>query len=211
MAYLVGKQEFWSLSFSVDERVLIPRPETEHLVELVIEFLEGRPSPRVADVGTGSGAVAVAMAHERPDAEVLAVDASPDALSVARANAEKNDADIELLEGDLLEPLVKRGPFDAIASNPPYIREGDYAGLPPEVRREPRTALVAGPDGLAAIDRLVNGAPALLLPGGLLAIEVGEGQAAEVLERMRRAGFTGARSKRDLSGTERIVAGVTPG
>ena len=210
VAYLTGKQEFWSLPLVVDGRVLVPRPETEHLVEVVLEALKGRAMPRVADIGTGSGAIAVAIAHERPDAEVLAVDRSIDALAVARHNAETNDADIELLEGDLLAPLADRGPFDAIASNPPYIPEGDWGGLPPEVRREPRGALLSGPDGLDAIRRLVAGAPPLLVPGGLLAIEVGAGQAPEVMALMARAGFTRCWAKRDLSGIERIGAGVTP-
>ena len=210
VAYLVGRKEFWSLSFAVDERVLIPRPETEHLVEAVLAALKGRVGPRVADIGTGSGAVAVALAHDRPDAEVIAVDLSPAALEVARHNAAAHDVEVEFLEGDLVAPLAARGPFFAIASNPPYIREDEMAGLPAEVRREPRSALVAGPDGLALLRRLVEGALPLLQPDGLLALEVGSGQAEAVVGLMRAGGYAGIERHKDLGGIERVVVGRRP-
>jgi release factor glutamine methyltransferase len=205
VAYLVGRREFWSLAFSVDERVLVPRPETELLVETVLALVAGRPSPRIADIGTGSGAIAIAVAHERPDAQVVAVDRSAGALEVARGNAEALDVDIELVEGDLLAPLAGREPFRVIASNPPYIPDGDFAGLPPEVKREPREALLAGADGLAVLRRLATGAPACLEPGGALAVEVGRGQAGAVAELFAGAGLEGVEVKRDLAGIERVV------
>jgi release factor glutamine methyltransferase len=210
VAYLVGKQEFWSLPLVVDPRVLIPRPETEHLVEAALSALLGRRAPRVADIGTGSGAVALAIAHERPDAEVVAVDRSPEALAVARANAAALELEVELVEGDLLAPLADRAPFDLIVSNPPYVREGDYDGLPPEVKREPRAALLAGPDGLAVLRRLVDGAPGLLAAGGVLALEFGAGQASEVAALMDARGYLEVKARRDLAGIERVVEGRRP-
>ena len=205
VAYLVGRQEFWSLPFQVDARVLVPRPETEGVVEAVLALLEGRTAPRVADIGTGSGAIAVAVAHERPDAQVVAVDRSPDALAVAQANAAANGVTIELLEGDLLAPLAGRGPFDVIASNPPYIPDGEYATLPPEVQREPRSALLGGKDGLDLVRRLVAGAPGLLGDAGALVLEVGMGQAQVVAALAPAAGYRAAEVRRDLAGIERVV------
>jgi release factor glutamine methyltransferase len=210
VAYLVGRREFWSMSFAVDERVLIPRPETEHLVEAVLASIKGRAAPRVADIGTGSGAVAVAVAHERPDAQVIAVDLSPAALAVARANAAAHAVDVEFIEGDLLAALAGRGPFNAIASNPPYIREDEMATLPVEVRREPPSALCAGPDGLSILLRLVTGALSLLAPEGALVLEVGRGQAEAVAEAMRAAGLGRIERHRDLGGIERVVVGRRP-
>ncbi len=185
--------------------MLVPRPETETLVEAVLALLAGKRAPSVADIGTGSGAIAVAIAHERPDARVVAVDRSADALAVARMNAAANGVAIELHEGDLLAPL--RGQFDAIASNPPYIADGELATLQPEVQREPKAALLAGPDGLAVIRRLVAEAPPLLAEGGALAMEVGAGQAPSVADLMRAHQFRGVDVKRDLAGIERVVIG----
>jgi release factor glutamine methyltransferase len=208
VAYLVGRKEFWSLPLRVDERVLVPRPETELLVEVVLAAIAGRSAPRIADIGTGSGAIALAVAHERPDARVYAVDRSAGALAVARENAATLHAEIELLEGDLVAPLAAHAPFAAIASNPPYVADGDYDSLPVEVRREPREALCAGADGLAVIRRLVAEAPPLLEPGGTLALEVGMGQAPAVAEQMRAAGLEGVAVRRDLAGIERVVLGL---
>ena len=208
VAYLVSRQEFWSIPLYVDERVLIPRPETEILVEVVLAFLKGKAQPRVLDVGTGSGAIAIAIAHERPDAEVLAVDVSPGALEVAKRNAEAADAEVEFLAGDLFAPASARGPFTAIASNPPYIEDGAFAALQREVQREPRGALLGGPDGLAVIRRLVAGAPPLLEEGGMLAMELGAGQAQAVARLLGARGFREVAVKRDLAGIERIVSGL---
>ncbi len=207
VAYLVGKQEFWSLPFTVDPRVLVPRADTETLVQAVLAELSGKPSPTVADIGTGSGAIAVAVAHERPDARIIAVDRSADALAVAQENAAANDVEIEFREGDLLSPLATDGPYQAIASNPPYIPEGEYSTLPAEVRREPKGALLAGADGLEVIRRLIEGAPPLLAPGGALLLEVGMGQAPAVGELMRKRGFSTVETRKDLAGIERVVIG----
>ena len=207
VAYLVGKQEFWSISFAVDARVLVPRPETELVVEIALAALKGRFAPRLVDVGTGSGAIAVAIAHERPDAEIIAIDRSPAALELATKNAASAEVDVEFLEGDLLAPVAARGPFSAIVSNPPYIADADFFTLPPEVLREPREALFGGADGLDVIRRLIAAAPPLLVPGGLLAIELGMGQAPEVMRLMSAAGLVGVIARKDLAGIERVVAG----
>ena len=208
VAYLLGAQEFWSLSFAVDARVLVPRPETEGLVEAALALLRGRAAPTLVDVGTGSGAIAIAVAHERPDAEVIAIDRSPDALVVARANAARHTVDVTFLEGDLLAPIAGRR-VDVIASNPPYIAEGDFDTLPPEVRREPRGALLAGPDGLDVIRRLITDAPALLVPDGALLLEIGAGQSDQVQELGRRR-FREVSVRKDLAGIERVIVARVP-
>ena len=209
LAYLTGEREFWSLRLLVDRRVLVPRPETETLVEAALERL--RPGARVADVGTGSGAIVIALATELGAGEFLAVDRSADALDVARANAAAHGLSgrIAFFEGDLLAPLGERAAtLDAIVANPPYIPAGELSGLQPEVRdHEPRLALDGGPDGLAVIDRIVAGAPRLLRPGGWLLLEVGAGQAPRVGERLGRTGaFDLTATRRDLAGVERVVA-----
>jgi release factor glutamine methyltransferase len=282
VAYVVGKKEFWGLELAVDARVLVPRPDTETLVDEALERIgraprprasraagpsprpsplrgEGDPesealageaaapespppgaapaealpteaappgaapaealpaeaappkaAPRVADVGTGSGAIAVAIAKERPDAVVLATDLSPDALAVARANALRHGAAVTFLEGDLEAPLIPHAPFDLIVANLPYVPTGDLAGLAPEVRAEPRRALDGGLDGLALVRRLVAAAPALLGPGGALALEIGVGQAAETARLCAAAGLADVRVRRDLGAIERVVSAVRP-
>lgn len=179
--YLTGEQEFWSLSFRVTPEVLIPRPETEHLVEILLR-LRLRPDPRLLDLGTGSGCLAIAAAREIPGALVVAVDSDAAALEVARGNAHRHGVTerITFLRGDLFEPLAgrrwERG-FDVILSNPPYVPEADWAALEPEVREhEPKAALTPGPDGLAIHRRLAAGAASWLRPGGALLAEIGGGQ-----------------------------------
>jgi release factor glutamine methyltransferase len=169
-----------------------------------------KAAPRIADVGTGSGAIAVTLAKERPDALVFAVDLSPDALAVARANAERHGAAVTFLEGDLEVPLIPHAPFDLIVANLPYIPAGDIAGLAPEVRAEPRRALDGGPDGLALVRRLVAAAPALLAPGGAIALEIGIGQAQDTAQLCTAAGLTDVRVRRDLGAVERVVSAVRP-
>ena len=212
VAYLVGKKEFWKLEFAVDARVLVPRPDTETLIEVAQDLLDARggdaPAARIADVGTGSGAIAVTLAKLRSDAVVYAVDVSEDALAVARANAERHGAAVTFLAGDLAAPLVPHAPFTLIAANLPYIPTGDLAGLPPEVRVEPSLALDGGPDGLLLVRRLVAAAPALLAPGGALVLEIGEGQADATAALLGEAGFTDVQKKRDLAGIDRVVSGV---
>jgi release factor glutamine methyltransferase len=197
VAYITGVKGFRHLELQVDPRVLIPRPETETLVEAAVENLP--QGARVVDVGTGSGAIALALEDERPDLEVTGTDVSEDALEVARANAERLGLDVAFAHADLLAGV---GDFDAVVSNPPYVEDG--AGLTPEiVRHEPSLALRAGPDGLDVLRALVPAAAAL--GAGVLAVEVGAGQAAAVEELARGAGFGRAERRRDLAGIERVV------
>jgi release factor glutamine methyltransferase len=199
VAYILGSKGFRSIELAVDPRVLIPRPETEHLVEAVLDLPEGA---RVCDIGTGSGAIALALKSERPDLHVVATDASGDALAVARANAARLGLDVEFAEGDLLAGVP--GPLDAVVSNPPYVEDG--AQLAPEiVRFEPALALRAGPDGLDVIRRLLPEVGAT--PAALVALEVGAGQAAAVGALMREAGFSSVDVVPDLAGIERVVVG----
>jgi release factor glutamine methyltransferase len=209
VAYLVGTKEFRSLELKVDRRVLVPRPETETVVEVALALLEAVAAPGIVDVGTGSGAIALALKRARPDAAVLAVDASPEAAEVARANAERLELAVEVVVGDLLEPVRARAPFALVASNPPYIPSGEIAALPPEVRAEPHAALDGGPDGLAVIRRLIVAAEPLLarhLPGGALVLEVGAGQAPSVSALLAAAGYREPQVTRDLAGIERVVS-----
>jgi release factor glutamine methyltransferase len=199
VAYILGNKAFRSIELAVDPRVLIPRPETEHLVEAVLDLPDGA---RVCDVGTGSGAIALALASERPDLRVVATDASGEALDVARANAVRLGVDVEFHHGDLLADVA--GPLDAIVSNPPYVE--DRAELAPEiVRYEPALALRAGPDGLDVIRRLLPAAGAT--EARVVALEIGAGQAAAVGALMREAGFGDASVVRDLAGIERVLVG----
>jgi release factor glutamine methyltransferase len=199
VAYITGVKGFRRLDLAVDARVLIPRPETETLVEAAVELIPR--GARVADVGTGSGAVALALKDERSDLDVVATDSSPDALAVARANAARLGLDVAFVEGDLLDGA---GEVDAVVSNPPYVEDG--APLAPEiVRHEPAVALYAGADGLAVIRRLAAQAGASA--ARLLALEVGMGQAAEVTAVLRAAGFAQTEARRDLAGIERVVVG----
>ncbi|HEX4363947.1 MAG TPA: peptide chain release factor N(5)-glutamine methyltransferase [Solirubrobacteraceae bacterium] len=203
IAYILGRRAFRHLELEIDARVLVPRPETELLVEVGLELLGD--GSRVADVGTGSGAVALALAQERPDLALVATDISRDALAVARANAERLGLTPRVVfrEGDLLAGAAG---VDAVLSNPPYVAETERASLAPEItRHEPPGALFAGEDGLGVIRRLV---PAARDAGArLLAIEVGQGQAAAVGGLMRMAGFTTVAARRDLAGIERVVIG----
>jgi len=203
-AYLTGKQEFWSLPLAVDARVLVPRRDSETLVEAALELLAGRVAPRVLDIGTGSGALALALARSRPDAEVEATDVSQDALAVARANAAALGLErVVFHHGDLAAGA--RGPFALVLSNPPYIRAGDLAGLQPEVQREPRLALDGGADGLEVYRRLVPAVLPLLAEDGGLALEIGSDQAAAVCSLCRDAGLTVVEVRRDLGKLDRVV------
>jgi release factor glutamine methyltransferase len=207
VAYLLGHKEFWSLDLLVDSRVLIPRPDSETLVEEALDRFAG-PGGRIADVGTGSGALALALAKERPEAQVFATDISPEALAVARANAERLGLAVTFWQGDLDQALVPAGRFELIVANLPYIPSAEIDGLAADVRSEPRLALDGGADGLALLRRLIEAAPELLQPEGCLALEVGAGHAGAVEEFLRGAGFGGIRSRRDLAGIERVVSGV---
>lgn len=211
LQYILGTEEFMGLCFRVTPAVLIPRLDTEVLVEQAVRRLQGRGRVRVADIGTGSGAIAVALAHRLPEATVVATDISREALALARENAAANGVSVEFRQGDLLEPLAGEQ-FDAILSNPPYIGSAEMAGLMPEVRDwEPHLALTPGEDGLAIHRRLAAGAPALLRPGGFLAVEVGIGQAGLVADLFAQAGLVGITRHLDSGGVERTVIGSVAG
>ena len=206
VAYILGRWGFHGLDLTVDGRVLVPRPETEVLVERCLALLDGRDAPRVVDVGTGSGAIALAIKAARPDAAVTAADVSPDALAVARANAEALGLGIELVEADLLAGVDGR--FALVASNPPYIGEAEVAGLEPEVAEyEPRLATVAGPAGTEVLERLAAAASGALEPGGWLVVECGAGQAEAVRGMLAAAGAVETFAEPDLAGIDRVVGG----
>ncbi|MES1171834.1 MAG: HemK/PrmC family methyltransferase [Bacteroidota bacterium] len=250
VAYVVGHKEFFGLEFAVDSRVLVPRPDTETLVDEALARWRARgtaptvapeqpsvtalasesasasaststsiletsslPSPepaRIADVGTGSGAIVIALGRQLPDAALFAVDISEPALEVARANAARHAVAVTFVAGDLTAPLASLGPFDVIVSNPPYVPSADIAQLAPEVRSEPALALDGGADGLDLVRRIVTAAPSLLAPGGALAIEIGAGQAEPTVALFYAAGFTDVRLRRDLGSVDRVVSGVKP-
>lgn len=199
VAYILGSKGFRSIELTVDPRVLIPRPETEHLVEAALGLPQGA---RVCDVGTGSGAIALALKSERPDLRLVATDASAGALAVARANAARLGLEVEFHHGDLLAGVTGR--IDAVVSNPPYVEDG--AELAPEIaRHEPALALRAGPAGLDVIGRLLPAAGAT--EALMVALEVGAGQAGAVAALTRDAGFAAVEAVRDLAGVERVVVG----
>jgi release factor glutamine methyltransferase len=205
VAYILGRRYFRRLELLVDCRALIPRPETELLVEVALALPKGSS---VLDVGTGSGAVALALKDERPDLRVTGSDLSDDALELAQSNAERLNLDVCWFSADLLDGVPDE--FDAVLSNPPYVPDGDRATLAPEIlRHEPPSALFAGHDGLDAIRPLIDQVP--VRPSvRLLALEVGAGQAVAVGELMRAAGFVEVRAERDLAGIERVVVGERP-
>jgi release factor glutamine methyltransferase len=208
VAYLTGTREFWSLALAVTPDVLIPRPDTETLVSAV---LARGPGPEVVftalDLGTGSGAIALALASERPRAELTASDLSTAALAVARKNAEALGLAerVRFLPGDGFAPVAGER-FDVIASNPPYVAEASASGLAPELRHEPALALFAPGDGTALLRRIAFEAGAHLRPGGLLALELAPNQAGDVTQCLAAAGFTGIAEHRDLSGRVRAVS-----
>jgi release factor glutamine methyltransferase len=214
VAYITGCKDFFGLTLAVDARVLDPRPDTETLVEWALACLpESEPetrSPRILDLGTGSGAVALALQHARPDATVWAVDASEDALAVARANAARLDLGVQFIASNWLNAVDVQhtGRFDLIVSNPPYVAEGDphLAAL----THEPLQALTSGPDGLDDIRQIIAQTPVYLAPGGWLLLEHGWDQAAAVQALLREAGLVQVQSRRDLGGIERCTGAAMP-
>lgn len=210
MAYLVGHREFMGHDFAVEPGVLIPRPETELLVETALaELARGAGAgPRVLDLGTGSGAIAVSLALARPDATVAATDVSAQALGVARRNARALDARVEFLQGSWFDALEGQSSFDLVVSNPPYIRNDDPHLGQGDLRFEPAGALTDGADGLGALAHIAAQAPRWLTPRGGLWMEHGYDQAAEVRGFLLEAGFEQVRSLKDLAGIERISGGT---
>jgi release factor glutamine methyltransferase len=201
VAYLVGTREFFGLAFRVNEAVLIPRPDTELLVELALERLP--PGGLLLDMGTGSGAIAVSIAHARPDARVTALDVSDAALAVAQANAATHGARVAFRRSDWFAALATDERFDVIASNPPYIAAGDPHLAQGDLRFEPSGSRTVHADGLRALRIIIDGAPARLAPGGWLLLEHGYDQAAAVRALLAARGFADVRSWRDLAGIER--------
>ena len=211
-SYLTGTREFYGRTFAVDPRVLVPRPETELLVEAVLQAVPRDAEIRVLDLCTGSGCVGITLALERPRARVLATDTSPGAVEVARANAAAlGPADrFEARLGDLLAPVEGEPPFDVVVANPPYVPTGELPTLSPEVRREPPLALDGGADGLDVVRRIAEEAPRRLVPGGLLALEIGDGQGPAVHSLLEAAGYGSVRIERDLARHDRLALGTHP-
>jgi release factor glutamine methyltransferase len=208
VAYLTGCREFWGLMLGVTPAVLVPRPETETLVEAALARLPSDRPLRVLDLGTGSGAIALALAHERPRAEVIATDASEAALAVAGDNAARlGIANVRFLRSDWYAQLPDGARFDAIVSNPPYVATGDPHLTEGDLPFEPASALLAGADGLSALRTIVAGAPSRLAPAGWLLVEHGYDQAAAARALLEGAGFEALASLRDLAGIPRVAAG----
>jgi release factor glutamine methyltransferase len=213
MAYILGEREFFGRTFRVDARVLVPRPDTETLVTVALARTRAASlSMRALDLCTGSGCVAISLARDRPTSTVFASDVSDGALAVARDNALRLGAyNVALRLGDLFDAVEPGRRFDVVTANPPYIATAELATLMPDVRdHEPRLALEGGADGLDLVRRIVAAAPARLHRGGMLALEVGAGQAPATVERMRAGGFTAIEVDRDYAHIERVVSGVLP-
>ncbi len=205
VAYLTGRKAFYGLQLQVDARVLDPRPDTETLVDWALDVLKDTPQPRVLDLGTGSGAVALALQHQRPDAEVHAVDASLDALAVAQANARRLGLPVHFWAGSWYQPLPTQLRFNAIVSNPPYVAEADphLAAL----THEPLSALASGTDGLDDIRTIVAQAGRHLGPGGWLLLEHGHDQGAAVRSLLTQSGYSAVSTRTDLPGLDRCSGG----
>ncbi len=210
VAYLTGRRGFWTLDLAVGPATLIPRADTERLVELALERLDTAPGRRAADLGTGSGAIALALASERPQAQVLATDLSEAALAVAKANARTHGLhNVRFAHGPWLAPLAGQR-FDLLASNPPYIAAGDPHLVQGDLRYEPASALASGADGLDDIRVIVAGAPVHLLPGGWLLLEHGWEQGAAVRALLADAGFDAMATYQDLEARDRVTLGRWP-
>ena len=210
MAYVLGEREFYGLVFEISPVVLIPRPETELLVELALERLTAQSAATVLDLGTGSGCIAVALAKLRPAARIIATDVSPGALDVARCNARRHGVtNIAFRVGSWFEAVAGER-FDLIVSNPPYVARGDAHLVQGDLRFEPTVALTAGPNGFEAMHAIVSGAPQHLTPGGSLLVEHGYGQGEAVARLLRSAGLVEVIARNDLAGIARAAAGRRP-
>jgi release factor glutamine methyltransferase len=214
LQYIVGEVEFHGLRLKADRRALIPRPETEQLVDLLVRRLGERPPGRILDLGTGSGAIALALAKAWPGALVLALDASPDALTLALENAEGAGlaGRVTFLQSDWYRVVPEGEPFDLVVANPPYLSAAETASAEPEVREhEPAPALTAGEDGLAALRTILRDAPRFLAPSGWLALETGPDQHAELTGLAAESGLVGVESLKDLAGRDRVITARMPG
>ena len=210
MAYVLGEREFFGLVFEISPAVLIPRPETELLVELALERLTAQSAATVLDLGTGSGCIAVALGKLRPAARIVATDLSPDALEVARSNARRHGVtNIAFHAGSWFEAVAGER-FDLIVSNPPYVARGDAHLVQGDLRFEPAVALTAGPDGFEAMHAIVSAAPPHLTRGGSLLVEHGHGQGEAVAQLLRSAGLVDVIARNDLAGIARVTAGRRP-
>jgi release factor glutamine methyltransferase len=209
LQYLTGVQGFRRLTLIVKPGVFIPRPETEILVERALVAVAGVTAPMVVDVGTGSGAVALAFKDERPDARVLAIDISPAAVELARENATRSHLDVDVVQGDLLEPVAValRGKVDLIISNPPYVEGDELATLPREVRADPIGAIAGG---VEIYERFFAQASELLRPGGAVAVEIGETQGPAIRVAASSAGLVSVEVSPDLNGRDRVVTARMP-
>lgn len=207
LQYITGYQEFFKLDFEVTPAVLIPRPETESIVEVGLEVLKSEPAPYFADMGTGSGCIAISLLHELPPARAVAVDASAAALTIAARNAGRHQVidRLQLVESDLFSAVDSATQFDAIFSNPPYVAAPDLALLQREVKHEPRTALDGGPDGLAVIRRLLNQAPEFLRPDGYLVFEIGFDQGEAIKQVIDQTRWALVEIREDIQGIPRTV------
>ena len=211
VAHLVGQQDFWSLTLQVTADTLIPRPETERLVELALERIPRQVSCRIADLGTGTGAIALALAKERPNCGIIATDRSAAALAVARNNARHNQiGNVQFRQGNWLDALQDEAGFDVIVSNPPYIKVTDPHLQQGDVRFEPATALKAGYTGLDDLRHIIQGALAYLEPGGWLLLEHGYDQREAVLQLLQQAGYEQVIDYTDLAGQPRVAEGRKP-
>ena len=208
VAYILGEREFWSLPLRVDARVLIPRPETECLVEAALDHIED--GARVLDLGTGSGAVALAVATARPDADVVGVDLDPGCLDLARENAGGLGVTVQFMQSDWFSALDAGQRFDVILANPPYVADGDPHLARGDLRFEPRRALSGGPDGLTALRHIIATASAWLASGGWLFVEHGHDQQASVRRLFLESGFENVETRQDLAGIDRVAGGRVP-
>ncbi len=209
IAHLTGEREFWSLPLQVTADTLIPRPDTELMVEQILAHYPAEPAIQLLDLGTGSGAIALALAHERPGWQITASDQSEAALQVAQRNAERLGLNVEFRHSDWFSALPGRS-FDVIASNPPYIAQADPHLSQGDVRFEPLSALASGDDGLDAIRHICATAPGFLQPGGQLFIEHGYDQKAEILDIFRKNHFHSIQQHHDLAGNPRLTSGILP-
>jgi release factor glutamine methyltransferase len=207
--HLTGEQGFRRLVLEVRPGVFIPRPETEIVVDVALEAIAGIEAPVVVDVGTGTGAIALSIAREHPGARVIATDVAPEAISLARANAERCGLEVDLRVGDLLQPVAAEfaGAIDLVVSNPPYVEPSDVVALPRVVRADPPGALVGG---LGVYERLFGQALGCLRPGGAVVVEIGDDQGEAVSSAAAAAGFEDVRLRHDLTGRDRIVRGRRP-